>query len=46
MREQVLQYVDIESGQASPAYRQLTTALAGAQQAIAYIRDVEAKRAG
>jgi integrase len=46
MREQVLQYVDIESGRASPAYRQLTTALAGAQQAIAYIRDVEAKRAG
>jgi integrase len=41
MREQVLQYVDIETGQTSPAYRQLTTALAGAQQAIDYIRDLE-----
>ncbi len=37
MREQVLQYIDAEKGAASPAYRQLTAALSGAQQALEYI---------
>jgi integrase len=41
MREQVLAYVDASTGSTSPALRQLTAALSGAQQALAYIERLQ-----